>query len=746
MGGKPMSRVGGGGLDCGLSVFLNPTILAFLAVAFVPAILHYLSRSRLESRVWGAMMFLPGGGGERGGAPREWTWLVLLALRTLGVGLLVVAMARPVMPSGALASWSLAPPVTGRGSLVLIMDTSGSTSASPVPGVTRLDAIKEAGARILASLPAEDVATILTCDGPPGAFTSDRQALQSRLADQRAGDRSLDVAQLLRRGAALLAERPSGRRMIAVVTDRQAVSYAGIDESFAAGWRESAKATGVDRVLISAVGDAQRDNVAVESIALPNPLVIRGKPTEIVVRLRNYGSLPRPGFPIRVATTALLDARATVDLPAQGEAEASVELTFPTAGRMAVMAECAASAGPDFDDRLWAVVDVGEGLRVLAMSADVAAPTTIPATMRSIGTSVAGPTTGPTGLAIAPFGERIADGAVVVATPPGRLPTYGLGDYDLVVIPELGRLSEADGRALVQYVYAGGGLLLGVGPETPEGSLAALQAILPATVGGASSAPTTRPTATAAMRYSGGVPMDGSTPCRELIPASTAEPLVLSGSEALVVEGRAGAGRVIVCAAPLEGAESALPRASSFVPFVRALARRFAASDERAMSSELGAPVEVPLRDAAEPRSLTLTGPDGQQVPITVDHLANRWVARCAGLDEPGLWRLRYRAGNRERVEPIAVRPGVGESDLAAADGAIAAAAGRLGAELLDTRQSLPLPELRPRLELWPHALALAAACLAVEQMIAGRRAAAIRHPWGGRGGRAGARGVGGRA
>jgi hypothetical protein len=140
------------------------------------------------------------------------------------------------------------------------------------------------------------------------------------------------------------------------------------------------------------------------------------------------------------------------------------------------------------------------------------------------------------------------------------------------------------------------------------------------------------------------------------------------------------------------------------------------------MSIDLGEGVEVPLRDAIEPRSVTLTGPDGQQVQAWVDHRAGRWVARSEGLDEPGLWRLRYRVGTRERVEPIAVNPDPAESDLSAADGRIADVAGRLGAEMLDTRQALPLPELRLGVELWPYVLSAAALCLAVEQMISTRR------------------------
>src|SRR6476661_768398 len=86
------------GVDWGdrVIMFLNPVMLAGVGGAVVPLVLHFLSRSRFRTVDWGGMMFLGEPTGRRlsGAVIRQWT---LLGLRMAIVGLLAVALARPVV-------------------------------------------------------------------------------------------------------------------------------------------------------------------------------------------------------------------------------------------------------------------------------------------------------------------------------------------------------------------------------------------------------------------------------------------------------------------------------------------------------------------------------------------------------------------------------------------------------------------------------------------------------------------------
>src|SRR3954470_13046142 len=77
-------------------MFLNLAMLAGVAGALVPLVLHLLSRARYRTVDWGAMMFLDGVGAERQQHSRLNQWLLLL-VRMGVIALLAVALARPVL-------------------------------------------------------------------------------------------------------------------------------------------------------------------------------------------------------------------------------------------------------------------------------------------------------------------------------------------------------------------------------------------------------------------------------------------------------------------------------------------------------------------------------------------------------------------------------------------------------------------------------------------------------------------------
>src|SRR3954470_4326639 len=135
-------------------MFLNVTMLAGIAGALVPLVLHLLSRSRYRTVEWGAMMFLDGGEARVMQAARL-KELVILLLRMALIAGLAMAMAQPVVRGrwGGLAR-------DARASAVIILDCSASMQFDE-NGKTRMELARSAVLNILESLRENSAAIVL---------------------------------------------------------------------------------------------------------------------------------------------------------------------------------------------------------------------------------------------------------------------------------------------------------------------------------------------------------------------------------------------------------------------------------------------------------------------------------------------------------------------------------------------------------------------------------------------------------
>lgn len=235
-------------------MFLNPIMLACVGAAVVPIVLHLLSRARFRTVSWGGMLFLPGADLAR---PREqvrsrFRQVALLALRSAIVVTLAVAMARPAVRRGASGVTGGATD-TERVTAVIVLDRSASMAVDE-QGRSRLDLAKQAAVDVLASLHRGDAAAVIFVgDAPGGAgdqsatdFTTDLQALASRITEARAGTARADLAPAIDEAVARLIERATPARSpgatahareLYVITDRQAASWSGLTAQRADGIR-----------------------------------------------------------------------------------------------------------------------------------------------------------------------------------------------------------------------------------------------------------------------------------------------------------------------------------------------------------------------------------------------------------------------------------------------------------------------------------------------------------------------------
>ncbi|HEX5387827.1 MAG TPA: BatA and WFA domain-containing protein [Gemmatimonadales bacterium] len=138
--------------------FLHPWMLAGLAAAGVPVLLHLLQRREPPTVPFPAVRYLITVTQQHQRRLKLQNWL-LLAVRTLLIAVIVLAAAGPTVATRGV-------PGHGPSALVLVVDNSAS-SAAVVDGTPRLTGLKAAAQGVLARATPDDALWLLTADGVP---------------------------------------------------------------------------------------------------------------------------------------------------------------------------------------------------------------------------------------------------------------------------------------------------------------------------------------------------------------------------------------------------------------------------------------------------------------------------------------------------------------------------------------------------------------------------------------------------
>lgn len=485
-------------------------------------------------------------------------------------------------------------------------------------------------------------------------------AAKALLAEAQPGHGDGDLA-----GAVAQAVRAlGGPGDIFVVSDGSRSALAGVDTG--------RLPDGVRLQLVDAGGGGA--NHGVVAISAEPGLAVAGRPLLLRARIANYTATDAV-LPVRLACGT---ASRAVDLtvPAGGSAVVELTVTPPDAGWISAVAEIPSGDALAEDDRREAAVQV-----VPALAALVAGDGS-----RSDPAGALRPLAA--GLAAAGFTVQLADGAALAAG-------AGQGSVLIATAGLAGR--EAEG-ALATHL-AGGGTWLQV-----------LASEADATLRPGGSAPPAEPGARADLASDGRSPVvlararlehplfepfagreallgEVSALRLRLTPGGAA-----SGAEALatwadgsiaVGERRLGAGRWLLLNASTAGVDTTLARSEAWPLLCGRLAALCAAPRSEDAALPAGASVTLPWLN--DPAGARLDAREGRVRP-----------------DRPGLWR-----GDAGRIVAVAVP--AAESDLRRIGGPSDPAG--------SAEQALAEAERRP---LWPWLLALAAACLAGELLLAG--------------------------
>lgn len=194
--------------------FLHPVVLLGLAAAAIPALLHLLERRVPPEAEFPPLRYLSEA--ERQSARRlKLRHLLLLALRTTLIALLVLAAARPLVPSRGSGGGGMVHEPTA---LAVILDNSPS-SGVVIDGRPVLDRLKATARASLARATAADRLWVVLADGVARAGT--REALLATVDSVGVSALRLDLAAAVRAAARLVDAEPLRAREVHVASDLQ---------------------------------------------------------------------------------------------------------------------------------------------------------------------------------------------------------------------------------------------------------------------------------------------------------------------------------------------------------------------------------------------------------------------------------------------------------------------------------------------------------------------------------------------
>jgi hypothetical protein len=716
----------------------NPTLIPILLAAFVPILLHFLDRRRARRVDWPAMRFLVLGSRSR---LRRWQVreAFLIAVRSVVALLVAYAALGPGFRETAARKADGAP----RAVAIAVDCSWSMDYRETPDGPSSLDRAREAALAVIESLSAASrVAVIapgadswaLGTESPPAGAGSRstgagsqspnaRAQEQSGLLDPPAARRAIDrlrpgpgsfrLLTVLDRAASALSASQISPREVYVLTDLQTEIVADADAPrwrFVAERLRSGGSPGAPRAAVRIVdcGSEAPSNRFVVGLEPPllspttDELAKIGATISVSGAPTRWGEPPDsgpPSVPVRLLEGGV-EVESTEATPASGS---PASIAFEHRFREAGPARVEVALPPDGlrgDDARRLVTEVLGRIDVLVCG---------PTGRGSPGGGSPGSDPGPlvgfqrraadyVDLALLPRfpGTPIPD---VIARPRvvGDLGGVDLSPYRVVVLAGPESVGPREAESLEVFVAAGGGLLAFLGPGVDAISWAGAlhrggRGLLPARPGiqrkAASPSVFPREIATshpALSLFSGGDEGDlAATAIRRWTSlhdvARDATVLARVDAESpWIVEGRFGAGRVVLVATSAAPDDSDLPLTPLFLPLVHRLVRHLAARDPAALNVELGAelsleaPVEVPFdgprtapsdppRSARDPWNGTaeeafvrarVAGPDGLSQEIPLDVVGGRPAAVFRGTSIPGFYELRL---ERERGRPIASR------------------------------------------------------------------------------------------
>ena len=504
-------------------MFRNLIMLAGLSALAVPIIIHLLNRRQAKLVDWGAMQFLLASltTRKRHIMIEE---IILMAIRCLLLALLVLAMARPILPSQSIVPWGLVLPAVlaaalavgiaaavwsmpavrwlllwsglilfliagiavlyeyvaqnrmwesakGDKDVVIVLDGSTSMTMSFEGKTNFKRAVEESRSLIEGCKPGDAVALIVAGSAPQRIVdnpTSDREELKAALERVKPVGGSMDVLKALNAALGACAEGRNLGKKIVLITDRQRIGWDLRNDS---SW--AFLATGIESMtprpqIICRWLDLPKKyrNLTVSNVQLSRGVIGTDRSVDIDVTVTNNGTADEAAAEVKltVGEKELLSRRVE-RIPVASAESVRFEYHFPRPGPYVIKAEVLGKDAVDGDNVYLRVVNVIRRLRVLIVDGASGDRSWSCADLMAMALAPPDRSGGSSGRGGGEKSDVVVEPRVVPAT---RLRSAadlaaecpGLKRYGLVVLSNVPRLPKSVAERILEFVQDGGGLLI----------------------------------------------------------------------------------------------------------------------------------------------------------------------------------------------------------------------------------------------------------------------------------------------
>jgi Aerotolerance regulator N-terminal/von Willebrand factor type A domain len=425
--------------------FLNSTLLPGLALLIgLPLLIHVLNLRFPRLFEFSSVKHIRETIAQRSRIFR-WRHLLLLALRTLFVLLLLLAFLKPLLPRFGSAADKQA----GR-SVLLIIDHSLSMEHKGGGVSSRQRAETEAD-KILGTLGADDTVNVIAAGQSPKScffeFSRSHADAKRFVAEMKAGFTRADFSQANALAARLLAQN-AGIPEIYYLSDFQRRNWANVD--FTALPLAA-------RMFFVDCAPPNRDNRAILGASISQTQVLAGDTVTLEVEVGNFRDTPMQE-PLKV----VLDGRTSFEKEIAVAPWSTAKVTLPVPPGGPGLHQCEISLTPDdlaLDDRHFLTIPVmeKEGILIVSDAPDPKKDATLfLQTALNPYDDLAG--------SLLP--EQVAAAGVTSAK---------LAAVKKVFLTRSGRLTDATGKLMADFIFHGGGVVWFLDGENDAANLAALE-------------------------------------------------------------------------------------------------------------------------------------------------------------------------------------------------------------------------------------------------------------------------------
>jgi hypothetical protein len=593
----------------------------------VPIIIHLLNRRKFREVRWAAMRFLLAAIRKNSRRIKIEQW-ILLAVRTLLILLVVLAMAKPYLESlGAL------PVIAGRRThRVLVLDGSLSM-AYTVADVTRFEQAKTLAVQLVKDARRGDAISVVLMADPPRVVIGDpspnHAEVQKEIEEIALPHGGTDLEATFRALDRVLEASTISQKEVVFLTDLQAAS-----------WRRNGDDDGLKRALakleaykprsvVIDLGKSGGENRAVTELRLRDPIITVDHSTIIRAVVHNYGPNRVDGLRVRLMVDGRLGPEHTpLNLEVGEDQPAVFNYTFTTPGDHLV--EVQIDDDPlKLDNRRWLAVPVREHLNVLLVDGHFK-PEPFQAETDYLAQALSPAATSQ--------GSPSVIHTEVVAE--SQLSRRDLSPYDAVALCNIAQFTEPEVAALDDYLKQGGGVVIFGGDQVVADNYNRLlyddgKGIFPAALG-----PTVGDAARKEASFSFN-PLDYRHPIVDefdgatdevkasltgtrtwqyhklkLPPGSPAQvALAFDTGDPAVIESRRHRGTVIVVATSADDGWNTWPLHRSYPPVMEKIMLVAASGRLAERNVRVGQPLDQALPPSGTAAAVAVVLPDGQSVP-----------------------------------------------------------------------------------------------------------------------------------